>query len=165
MDVLGPEDAIIDVRRRSMILRVNAHNKSMNNKTTHILICNNITRPVTISRHACLGLAGAPSSDGRQLMNASLRVPNSIRILREPGSADINAFTEACEEFPELFTDKGTTVNIPPGNHMRILLIPGQGGIKLDNLLQRSAVLFITSLLELVQITRCPRRHNIHFSC
>jgi hypothetical protein len=132
---------------RNSSTRATAYEGWMTSDSTHVLVRNDTCAPVTVQKGARLGYAFMLDIDGCYRASKDLGVgaaipgkteadeivqANGTHIYGKAGSQDVNELGQVCDKFPKLFSDRGTTVDIPVDRQMRIPLIPGWENVKLN---------------------------------
>jgi hypothetical protein len=143
-----PRDYDLNFRLyRGTPTRATAYEGIMNVHTTHILVRNDTSAPATVQNSARVGYAYALDIDGCYRVSNTLgpgaavhgtldadetTLPSGIRIFGKPDSENVTELTLLCDKKKTLFSDRCTTVDVPPNQHMRIPLIPGWENVKLN---------------------------------
>lgn len=131
---------------RNTTYAARGYNAIINANSHYVLFRNDSDRDAIIQRRANLGYAKPLDIDGayhahEQLaIGAALSNPGSeetitdigVTIYGDKNSETVRRLAALIREFPQLFTDRGSTVDIPPENHMRVPLIPGWENVKLN---------------------------------
>ncbi|KAH4258570.1 hypothetical protein HBI04_146040 [Parastagonospora nodorum] len=132
---------------RKSPVRASIYEGIIDSETDHILMRNDTNKDVVVPARTRLGYAHALNIDGCYRVNESLGVgaavqglgdenettmQSGIHIYGKSTSENVEQLAPICKDYPTLFTDRGTTVDIPEQNHMRIPLIPGWENVKLN---------------------------------
>ncbi|KAH3989747.1 hypothetical protein HBH52_015990 [Parastagonospora nodorum] len=132
---------------RRPTFRAAGYTAFMDSKTPAVLFRNDASTPVTIPTHSLLGYAHALDIDGCYRVSDDLApgaamagaegleetpLDNGIHLFGHANSDNVRQLSPICNKYPALFTDRGTTIDVPEENHMRIPLIPGWENVKLN---------------------------------